>query len=203
MSPPKTKPDSPGATAGNLPRDPEALARLVQDIRRDLIHSQITVLELNDTIMSKETEKADAISILAQLELALEAKVTHIVQLDQELNRQLEELRRQLAGETAEKQARDAIISDLVQKLDAANRELGAAHTLAGGYARDLTAAREVLARTNAELTSSQAALATTRQELADTSAARAALEQKVRAMEATLSWRLTQPFRALRRMFS
>jgi chromosome segregation ATPase len=203
MSPPKPKTDSPGATTGSLPRDPEALTLLIQDIRRDLIHSQITVLELNDAIMRKETEKADAVSILAELELALEAKITYLVRLDADLNRQLAELRRQLAGETSEKQARDTIIQDLVQKLDAANRELGAAHTLAGGYARDLAQARETLARVSGELAEHQGTLATTRQQLAETTAARDALAAKVRAMEATLSWRLTKPFRALRRMFS
>lgn len=202
MSPPKTKPESPN-DAGNLPRDAGALALLIQDIRRDLIHSQITILELNDTVLSKETEKADAISLLAELELALEARITHIVQLDQALNGQIATLRQHLAGETSEKQARDVIIQDLVQKLDTANRELGAAHTLAGGYARDLAQARETLAQTAAGLAETQATLARTRQELADTTAGRAALEQKVRTMEATLSWRLTQPFRALRRMFS
>lgn len=202
MSPPKTKPESPN-DAGNLPRDAGALALLIQDIRRDLIHSQITILELNDTVLSKETEKADAISLLAELELALEARITHIVQLDRALNAEIASLRQHLAGETAEKQARDVIIQDLVQKLDAANRELGAAHTLAGGYARDLAQARETLARTAAGLAETQATLTRTRQELADTTASRAALDQKVRTMEATLSWRLTQPFRALRRMLS
>lgn len=203
MSPPKTSPDAPAPPADELRRDLEAKIALIQDIRRDLIHAQITVLELNDTIMRKETEKADAVSILAELELALEAKITHIVQLDQELNRQIAELKRQLAGETAEKQARDGIIQDLVQKLDAANREIGTAHTLAGNYARDLARTREDLQRVTAGLGDTKAELAAVRQELAATAAARAALERQLGDMQATLSWRLTKPLRALRRMFS
>ncbi|MBI2497635.1 MAG: hypothetical protein HYV75_06890 [Opitutae bacterium] len=210
MSPPKTNPDSPALPADDLRRELEAKVLLIQQIRQDLIQAQITVLELNDTIMLKETEKADAISILAELELALEAKITHIVALDQELNRQITVLKGQLAGETAEKHARDKVIEDLVQKLDAANREIGSVHKLAGDYARDLAQAREQVQHLNGELTATQATLAgtqsmltETRQQLAETAAARAALEHRVSGMEATLSWRLTKPFRALRRMLS
>ena len=203
MSPPKTRTEAPAATADELRRELEARTILIQDIRRDLIQTQITVLELNDSIMLKETEKSDAVSLLAELELALEARITFIVQLDRELNRQLAELRRQLADETSEKQARDVIIQDFVQKLDTANREIGATHQLAGNFARDLARANDRLTQVSGELAGVQSTLAATQGELSAVTAVRVALDQKVRAMEATLSWRLTKPFRALRRMFS
>ncbi len=203
MSPPKPKPDAPDPETVRLRRELEEKILLIQDIRKDLIHSQITVLELNDTIMRKETEKIDAISILTRLEGVLEDKINHIVELDRGLNQKIATLQEQLAAETGEKTARDRIISDLVQKLDAANREIGTVHTLAGDYARDLAQTRAQLQRTATELAETQANLAATQQNLAGTTAARDALDREIAGMRATLSWRLTAPFRALRRLFS
>lgn len=134
------------------PSDPAALeralaeqTRLIQEIRGELIRSQITVLELQDTVLQKETDKADAVSILGQAEHALEGKINYIVELDRVLNERLAGLRTELAAAQTGIADRDRIIQDLVQKLDTANRELGAAHAMAGNYLRDLTHAQEAL----------------------------------------------------------
>jgi hypothetical protein len=119
--------------------------QLVQDIRKELILSQITVLELQDTVLQKETDKADAVSILGQAEHALEAKINYIVELDRVLNEKLAAAQRAAGSGGAEVAARDTIIQDLVKKLDLANREIGATHEMAGKYARDLAQAREEL----------------------------------------------------------
>lgn len=141
------------------PSDPAALqralddqTRLVQEIREELIRSQITVLELQDTVLQKETDKADAVSILGQAEHALEGKINYIVELDRVLNERIAGLRAELAAAQAGMADRDRIIQDLVQKLDATNRELGAAHTMAGNYLRDLTHAQEALRQAQQQL---------------------------------------------------
>ena len=202
MSQPTPKSDSPDPETARLRRELEEKILLIQDIRKALIHSQITVLELNDTLMRKETEKIDALSILTRLEGVLEDKINHHVEREHGLNQKIATLQDKLAAETGEKTARDQIINDLVQKLDAANREIGTVHTLAGDYARDLAQARAQLQRTATELTATQTSLAATQQDLASTTAARDALDREVTGMRAALTWRLTAPFRALRRLF-
>jgi chromosome segregation ATPase len=202
------------ADANRLRRELEEKSLLVQSIRKELILSQITVLELQDTILQKETDKADAVSILGQVEHVLEEKINYIFALDRVLNEKIAGLQ---AGLAAQKATHDQITQDLVQKLDAANREIGATHTMAAGYARDLAQTREQLQRAaqdlttvRAQLISTQATLAQTRQELRDTQTAqrtteeaRAALAREIATMRASFSWKLTAPLRALRRLLS
>lgn len=180
-------------SAAELRRELEEKTVLVQDVRRELIRAQISLLELSDTILQKETDKADAISLLGQFEHALEDKVNHIVELDRVLNERLRAAERELADARA---AHETITRDLVQRLDTANREIGATHELAAGFARDLAAARDELART-------QAALEQTRATLVQTGQARDGLQRELAAMRASWSWRLTRPFRAIRRYFA
>jgi chromosome segregation ATPase len=214
MSEPSPQSSSLSADAGCLRRELEEKSLLVQSVRKELILSQITVLELHDTILQKETDKADAVSILGQVEHVLEEKINYIFELDRVLN---EKIAASQAALAAQKTAHDQITQDLVQKLDAANREIGATHTMAAGYARDLAQSREQLQRTEQELTAAraqlagtQASLAQTRQELGDSQAAqratedaRAALAREIASMRAALSWKLTRPLRALRRLLS
>ncbi|HYC70233.1 MAG TPA: hypothetical protein VEB66_03440 [Opitutaceae bacterium] len=176
-----------------LRRELEAKERLVQDVRKELILAQISLLELNDTVLQKETEKADAVSLLGQFEHALEQKVDHIVELDRALNARIRAAEAALAQAQA---AHDRIAEDLVQRLDAANREIGRTHELAAGFARDLAGVRDELQR-------SAAALDETRRSLADTESSRAALARELAAVRASWSWRLTRPLRALGRIFS
>ena len=202
------------ADAGRLRRELEEKSLLVQSIRKELILSQITVLELQDTILQKETDKADAVSILGQVEHVLEEKINYIFALDRVLNEKIAGLQ---AGLAAQKATHDQITQDLVQKLDAANREIGATHTMAAGYARDLAQTQEQLQRAEQDLTTARSQLASTqatlvqvRQELAVTQSAqrateegRAGLAHEIATMRASFSWKLTRPLRALRRLLS
>lgn len=140
------------ADAAALRRELEEKALLIQNIRKELILAQITVLELQDTVLQKETDKADAVSILGQAEHALEAKINYIVELDRVLNEKLAAALARSSAAAPEIAARDQIIQDLVQKLDLANREIGATHAMAGNYARDLSHAQEALKRAEAKL---------------------------------------------------
>ncbi|MDB6170206.1 MAG: hypothetical protein JWM88_3070 [Verrucomicrobia bacterium] len=135
-----------------LRRELEEKTLLVQSIRKELILSQVTVLELQDTVLQKETDKADAISILGQAEHALESKINYIVELDRVLNEKLAAARQAAAAGATEIAARDQIIADLVTKLDQANREIGATHAMAGNHARDLAHAQEDVKQLTARL---------------------------------------------------
>ena len=152
MSSPASQPSSSSSEFEHLQRELEEKTRLIQSIRQELILSQITVLELQDTVLQKETDKADAISILGQAEHALEGKINYIVELDRVLNEKLSAARQAATAAAPEITARDQIIQDLVQKLDLANREIGATHALAGAYARDLAQAQEALKQVKLKL---------------------------------------------------
>ena len=89
------------ADAGRLRRELEEKSLLVQSIRKELILSQITVLELQDTILQKETDKADAVSILGQVEHVLEEKINYIFALDRVLNEKIAGLQAGLAAQKA------------------------------------------------------------------------------------------------------
>lgn len=170
----------------------EASEALIRQLREELIKTQMIVLELNDRILEKETDRLDAIAILGRVELVLEQKIDYIVQLDQALNARIGELTKELeqarglvaqqaaeitricAERDREYAARDAIIQDHVTRLDLANQEIGRAHNLAGGFARDLAHTRDALSgeqsaqqRTNAELAAVRAQLESTAQTLA------------------------------------
>lgn len=206
-----------------LPSEIEALKRelaekidLVQSVRKELVLSQITVLELQDKVLQKETDKADAISILGQVELVLEGKINYIVELDRVLNAKLSSVQREFsAAQTSYEQdraARDKIAQDLVAKLDEANRALGAAHTLAGNYARDasetgekLRAALRQIAALQSDLaaaavfsTNQQQTIATTQNQLAECQAARASAERRLSEIYRSFAWKMTAPFRAI-----
>ena len=153
MCPPAAPtPPTPPPDLARLQRELEEKTLLIQSIRKELILSQVTVLELQDTVLQKETDKADAVSILGQAEHALEGKINYIIELDRVLNGQLATAQGALAAAQAGSAERDRIIQDLVQTLDLANRGLGEAHAMAGGYLRDLTAARESLRRATERL---------------------------------------------------
>ncbi len=198
------------------PSDQEALIRL---LREELIKTQLIVLDLNDRVLEKETDKADAIAILARVELVLEQKIDYITELDRALNAQIADLRARLASAENESKARDTIIQDLVAKLDAANQEISRMHGVAGDYARDLNLTREALARESAELARTRTELAARSATLAQTSDDLAATRARLADTERTLAdrdadlaherrrlnqifasalWRLGRPWRAL-----
>ena len=154
MSEPSSQSSSLSADLACLRRELEEKSVLVQSVRKELILSQITVLELQDTILQKETEKADAVSILGRVEHVLEEKINSLFELDRVLNERIAALQ---AALVAQKAAHDQIAQDLGQKLDAARRDLSAAQTMAAGYARDLTQTRDQLQRAEQALTAVRA----------------------------------------------
>ena len=153
---------------------------LVQRVREELIRSQITVLELQDTILQKETDKADAVSLLGQAELVLEGKINYIFELDRTLNERIASLQQEL---TTSRSAHETITADLVQRLDQTNRELGAAHTLAGNYARDAANAQSQLAATVTQLQELQLAHHATQTQLSAAAAEYAAVKSQLDAV--------------------
>lgn len=189
---------------------------LVQQVRTELIRAQITVLELQDTILLKETDKADAVALLGQAELLLEGKINYVFELDRALNAQIAALQQELATArleyAADRAARDQIAQDLVQKLDQANRALGEAHTLAGGYAKEAaeTAAklqaslrqtetlREELESWRGRADQAQAGAERIQQKLETVEAEHRALARELSAIRDSFAWKLTKPLRAV-----
>jgi chromosome segregation ATPase len=199
------------AEIDRLQRELAEKTELVQHVREELIRSQISVLELQDTILQKETDKADAVAILGQAELVLEGKINYIVELDRVLNERIAIAEQELA---AARTAHETVTADLVQRLDQTNRELGAAHALAANYARDAAHASEKLAtvtnalerlnatqsETSAKLSAANADIESLRDRLDATSAARDDLQQKLTAIHRSFAWKITAPLRALSR---
>ena len=199
------------ADLDRLQRELVEKTELVQHVREELIRSQISVLELQDTILQKETDKADAVAILGQAELVLEGKINYIVELDRVLNERIVAVQQEQAAARA---AHEAITADLVQKLDQANRDLGATHTLAANYARDAAHASEKLAavtsslerlntihgETSAKLSAAQAEIETLHSRLNETTVARDELQRKLTAIHRSFAWKITAPLRALSR---
>ena len=207
--PPSTPP--PLSDLARLEHDLAEKTLLVQRVREELIRSQITVLELQDTILQKETDKADALSILGQAELVLEGKINYIFELDRVLNERIASIQAELA---AARSTHATITEDLVQKLDQIHRDLGATHTLAGTYARDASLAQEKLTATLAELHQLQLEHADTKSQLAAamdqqsklqnnldaTAAAKGALEKDLASIHRSFAWKLIAPFRSSKR---
>jgi len=199
----------PPSEIDRLQRELAEKTALVQSIRKELILSQITVLELQDTVLQKETDKADAIAILGQAELVLEGKINYIFELDRVLNLRLSELQAELASSRT---THESIAADLVQKLDQANRALGDAHSLAAKFAREAAETRDDLARelsttqqlrseqseADATLSSLRASLESLRNRLDSTVAEKVALAQDVARIRQSFAWKITAPLRAL-----
>lgn len=211
-----TPPPAPSDDVDALRAELAAAQQLVQSVQAELIKSQITVLELQDTILQKETDKADAVALLGQAELTLESKINYIFELDRVLNEKISALQTELAKTRAD---HEIITGDLVQKLDLANRDLGATHTLAGTYAREASEIREKLTATEASLSSTRQALdslqdrfSTLSQEhttaeqqierlqadLVSASSSRDALAAKLAHVRSSFAWKVSAPLRAL-----
>ena len=138
------------ASASPASNDPH---EQVAHLRRELVKTQLVVLELNDRVLQKETDKADAVALLGQAELVLEQKINHVMELDRVLNLRIQELKSALAERAAEPtaetadlraqfDARSAEVDTLVAKLDATNQELGRTHELAGRLQAELATAQ-------------------------------------------------------------
>ncbi len=138
--------DSPQTTSSEAPE-------AVRLLRREIALLKSEVFELQDRILAKDTEKADAVALLGRAELELESKLAYIVELDRALNTRIRELEHECDRKTteidqrgealaaaraetsAEVKRRDEIIADLTSRLEQANQEISRAHGLAGEYA--------------------------------------------------------------------
>ncbi|HTO03667.1 MAG TPA: hypothetical protein VL069_08195 [Opitutus sp.] len=199
---------SPSPEIARLQSELAEKTALVQSIRQELIRSQITVLELQDTILQKETDKADAISILGQAELVLEGEINYIFELDRVLNERIASVQKELADSRA---AHETITNDLVQKLDQANRALGDAHKLAARYAQEAAEAREKIVSVTSSLNQVEAAHQTAESKLAsvhaekdalitkltELTASKTSLEHELAGIHRSFAWKITAPFRA------
>lgn len=201
-----------------LQRELAEKTELVQSVRKELVLSQITVLELQDTVLQKETDKADAISILGQLELVLEGKINYIFELDHALNAKLASIQREFSASQSalerDRAAHDQVAQDLVKKLDETNRALSAAHEMAGGYARDaselrgklqsaldeIMALREKLSAADALSVKQQQSIATVQTQLTESEAARISAERQLAEIRRSFAWKITAPFRVILR---
>jgi len=210
----------------SAPSEPNSSEALVRLLREEIIKTQMIVLDLNDRVLEKETEKADAVAILGQVELVLEQKINYITELDRALNGQIAELRSRLQSTETESQAREGSIQDLLLKLDAANKEITRMHGVAGEYARDLAHTRESLkveaathhqtraqlSTTSGDLAQTAETLATTQADLANTRTQLADTQRTLQTTEAELArerhrlnkifrsalWKFGRPWRAL-----
>ncbi|GAB5560379.1 MAG: hypothetical protein SynsKO_20260 [Synoicihabitans sp.] len=121
----------------------------IRDLRREIISAETRISELQDQITRRETERADAVALLGQMELVLEQKIGYIITLDQSLNTRIQELEKECDRKTIEienrgsalreaenrdeknRTERDAVINDLSHRLDQANQETSKAHDIA------------------------------------------------------------------------
>ncbi len=163
-------------------------------LRREIVAAELQILELEDRLLAKETDRSDTVALLGQADLLLEQKIGYIMTLDQALNARIRELEQECDRKTEEidrrgeaieaaqqadehhRAERDAIIKDLSERLEAANQEINRAHGLAGDYAekynRTETALGELrhdLAARSEELQSLRQSLRTREEELATT----------------------------------
>lgn len=213
-------------------------------LRREVVALRTRILELQDQLLSRETERADAVALLGQAELLLEEKIAYIIELDRTLSLRVRELENECDLKTGEidrrgaamvelqasdvrhRQERDAIIGDLSQRLDAANREIGQAHEIARQLDLEktktlatLTAERALHESTREHLKAGQEALSQTAVELESKLAELQETKSRLNHSRAELSstmeqhddarcqldqihtsfwWRLGRPWRAL-----
>ena len=130
--------------------DSESPLDLLQSVRQRLVQSQLTVLELNDRILEKETDKADAVALLGFAELQLENKINHHMELDRVLNIRIQELETEVkSGHVDRATLSDHVlklqteVKQLVEKIDTTNLELGQIHETAGQFAQELAEAKD------------------------------------------------------------
>lgn len=189
---------------------------LVERVRAELIKSQITILELQDAVLQRETDKADAVALLGRAELVLEGKINYIFELDRVLNEKIAALESAFATARAD---HETITGDLVQKLDQANREIGATHTLAGNYAREAAQVREELGAAEKRFAESELAfgqlraefdlltqnhsaarelIASIRADLTNATSTAAARAQELDLIRRSFVWKITAPLRAI-----
>ena len=72
--------------------EPTTPEEIIQALRRELIAGELQRLELQDRLVARDTDRADAVALLGQAELVLEEKIGYILELDHSLNQRIREL---------------------------------------------------------------------------------------------------------------
>lgn len=156
-------------TESAQPSPPLSRDEIILALRREVVAGELQILELNDRMLVKDTDRADAVALLGQAELMLEEKIAYIMTLDQALNARIRELEAECDRKTAEidrrgealsaaqaegergRLERDAVIKDLSDRLEAANQEINRAHELARDFAEKFNLGQTSLAEARAE----------------------------------------------------
>lgn len=170
------------------PRSPSpeksAESQLIDNLRREQVDLEIKIMELQDTVLAKDTARADAVALLCQSELMLEGKIGYIVELDRALNQRIRELENECDRKTEEidrrgraltelqssaqraQTDRDQTLAALHEKLDLANREIGNTHDLARGFVAERDQALDQQRRMANELEAQRQKLAAHQEEI-------------------------------------
>jgi chromosome segregation ATPase len=226
------------------PADDTVDPSLVETLRREVVATELQILELKDRMLAVNTDRADAVALLGQAELLLEEKISYIITLDQALNARVRELEKEADRKTEEidrrgdhireiearKQkesgARDAIIADLGQRLEAANQEINRVHELARNldqkrataeqsaaeFSAQIVTATHRQSETTEHLTRTQQDLDTARAQIADLENRRSVIaaelvksarllqteRTQIETISSSMLWRLGRPWRAL-----
>jgi hypothetical protein len=161
--------------------DAEALVRL---LREELLKTQLIVLDLNDRVLEKETEQADAVAVLGKLELVLEEKLNSLAALQTAHAKQIEERERDL-------RVRDMETRELTAKLASSSEEISRLHKLLDEQKRAHDGAQQTLAATTTQLD-------VTRAQLAEAETALAKVRRQLTQVLNSGWWKLGRPWRAL-----
>ena len=178
----------------------------LETLRREIVAAELQILELNDRLAAKDTDRADAVALLGQAELVLEEKIGYIMTLDQALNARIRELEQECERKSAEidrrgeaieaaqaaderhRRERDAVIKDLSERLETANQEINRAHELARSFAEKANHNEQTLAATQRELAGVQSQLSASTSQLADRVAELADSRQRIEVLSADLN---------------
>jgi hypothetical protein len=187
--------ESTTSSAPPPPSDNEALIRL---LREELIKTQLIVLDLNDRVLEKETAKADAIAILARVELVLEQKIDYITELDRLLNAQIADLRRQLESSRAETRACADAVAALASRLAVAPPTAASSSTPLAQTEAAVSSLAAAFDQRTRELADTRAQLDHTARTLAERDHALALERHRLNKIFRSSLWRLGRPWRAL-----
>jgi chromosome segregation ATPase len=185
MSPPQSEST---ATSSAGPLENEALIRL---LREELIKTQLIVLDLNDRVLEKETEKADAVVLLGKQAQILEEKLKLIGELQSAHEQELSGLREQLLTSEANGSAKDSAIREFSSRLATAQNEIGQLRGASEAQARDLVTIQQALATARAQSEQLTRQLERSEQSLVT-------VHQQLSTIRRSKLWKWSKPWRSM-----
>ena len=157
---------------------------LVTLLREELLKTQLIVLDLNDRVAERQTETTDAVALLAQAEVMLEAKLNEAAALERQLSETTESFRSQLAAAEAQNQQRQETIRTLDVRIEA--------------HQQEIARLQNVIHQQGADLAQTRAHLDTTRDTLARSENALEIERRRLNQIFRSALWRMGRPWRAL-----